>query len=86
MVTSDGEYEPWLVEHAPHISLKEYKERLRSGRPVRCVTSYAIAKAFIDPAPKLYFWDMELALTDRHHLPWSGGDFSNDPSLDHGPI
>ena len=69
VVTSDGTYVPWLAEHAPHLSLLEYREKLRSGRPVRCVTSYAIAAAFIDPAPRIYFWDMELALTENEHLP-----------------
>lgn len=73
MVTFDGRFEPWLREHQPHVSLAEYRDwlgaALAAGRPVRCVTSYAIARAFIGPAPAVYFWDMELALTDNHQWP-----------------
>lgn len=73
VVTFDGTFEPWLRDHQPHLSLAEYRQKLAAaraaGRPVRCVTSYAIARAFIEPAPAIYFWDMELALTDNRQLP-----------------
>ena len=68
IVTWDGTYVPWLNDHQPHLSIAEYRTRLAAGGPVRCVTSYAVAKAFIDPAPALYFWDMELALTENEQF------------------
>lgn len=71
MVTYDGNFEPWLIEHQPHISLDEFRSRLKSLSlvDVRCVTSYAIAKAFIHECEQLYFWDMELAYTENEHFP-----------------
>jgi glycosyltransferase involved in cell wall biosynthesis len=68
MVTYDGSYEPWLIDHQPHISIAELQHKLRSTTDVRCVTSWATAKAFIDECPNLYFWDMELASTDHDHF------------------
>jgi glycosyltransferase involved in cell wall biosynthesis len=68
MVTWDGSCEPWLEDHQPHLSIAEYRDRLARGGPVRCVTSYAIAQAFTRPAPALYFWDMELALTENEQF------------------
>ena len=68
MVTYDGTYEPWLIEHQPHISISEFCSKRTTAKNVRCVTSYAVAKAFIDESPNLYFWDMELALTDQYHF------------------
>lgn len=68
MVTYDGNYEPWLVEHQPHISIKEFREKLRTVKNVRCVTSWAASKAFISECDKLYFWDMELAFTEHEHF------------------
>lgn len=68
MVTYDGKYEPWLIEHQPHISIEEFRSKLRSSPNVRCVTSYAVARAFTNECKQLYFWDMELALTEHSHF------------------
>jgi hypothetical protein len=68
MVTYYGNYEPWLVEHQPHISMKEFREKLRTVKDVRCVTSWAASKSFINECDKLYFWDMELAFTEQKHF------------------
>jgi glycosyltransferase involved in cell wall biosynthesis len=68
MVTYDGSYEPWLIEHQPHLSLKEFCSQLRMTSKVRCITSYAVAKAFNHECKQLYFWDMELALTENSHF------------------
>lgn len=68
MVTYDGSYEPWLIEHQPTISIEEFRSKLRAATDVRCVTSYAIAKAFIHECQQLYFWDMELELTENSHF------------------
>jgi hypothetical protein len=68
MVTYDGSYEPWLIDHQPHIGLAEFREKLKAARAVRCVTSWADASGFIDECPALYFWDMELAWTEHPHF------------------
>jgi glycosyltransferase involved in cell wall biosynthesis len=69
MVTYDGTYEPWLLDHQPHISLDDFHQILQKGCEVRCVTSWAMATAFIQASPHLYFWDMELAHTEHEHFP-----------------
>jgi hypothetical protein len=69
MVTWDGTYEPWLIDHQPNLSLGQYREKLTAAAEVRCVTSLISAQAFIAPAPAVYFWDMELASTEHFHFP-----------------
>lgn len=68
LVTYDGTYEPWLIEHQPHLSIQEFRNCLKSTRDVRCISSWAIADAFINECSSLYFWDMELAYSDAMHL------------------
>ncbi len=68
MVSYDGSYEPWLVDHQPHISIETLRQKLKTTKHVRCVTSWATATAFIDECPNLYFWDMELTSTDHDHF------------------
>lgn len=64
VVTYDGLYEPWLIKHAPHISLDQFKQIVLKNQNVKCITSWARADAFIKYSPNLYFWDMELAYTN----------------------
>ena len=68
MVTYDGSYKQWLFEHPPHISLDEFRYKIKSLPDVRCVTSWALAKSFIRECKKLYFWDMELYYTEHDHF------------------
>jgi hypothetical protein len=68
IVTYDGNYESWLIEHQPHISLEVFRSKIKSLSDIRCVTSWAEAKAFIRECKKLYFWDMELRYTDHNHF------------------
>jgi hypothetical protein len=68
MVTYDGSYEPWLLDHQPHISIDEFRRIVSSSSNIRCVTSWAGAEAFIQTSPSLYFWDMELAATEHFHF------------------
>lgn len=68
VVTFDGTYKHWLIEHQPHISLYEFHNILKIHPNVRCVTSWIISKAFIDECEKLYFWDMELCFTANNHF------------------
>lgn len=69
VVTYDGTFRPWLIEHQPHISLEEFRHKIKYHPNVRCVTSWAIAQSFIKESPNIYFWDMELSLTDHKHFP-----------------
>jgi len=65
-VTYDGCYEPWLLDHQPHISMNQFSHMISEAPNVRCVTSWADATAFIQASPSIYFWDMELAYTESH--------------------
>ena len=60
LVTYHGQYEPWLIEHQPHISLAEFRAKIKAHPDARCVTSLAGATGFILDSPRIYFWDMEL--------------------------
>jgi glycosyltransferase involved in cell wall biosynthesis len=70
VVTYDGSFEPWLVEHQPHISLTEFRHKIQNISDFRCVTSWAAAKAFVQASPHLYLWDMEVAASDnrQYHI------------------
>jgi hypothetical protein len=68
MVTYDGKYEPWLIQHQPHIALGEFRSMLKTADLARCVTSWALASSFIKESRHLYFWDMELTYTDHAHF------------------
>lgn len=68
IVTYDGKYDEWLLDHQPHISIADFRRRIKSNPNVRCVTSWAISKAFIRECKKLYFWDMELLYTNSQHF------------------
>jgi len=63
VVTYDGSYDSWLLDHQPHISMDDYNRLITYNQNIRCVTSWAIAEAFIKNSPSLYFWDMELCWT-----------------------
>jgi hypothetical protein len=68
IVTYDGQYEPWLIDHQPHISLQEFRARLSSNQNVRCVTSWMEAEAFIRECQEIYFWDMEVGFSENEHF------------------
>ena len=69
MVTYDGTYEPWLIDHQPHLSIEAFRQKMRGAEDVRCLTSWAEGSAFISECRRLYFWDMELAWTEHSHFP-----------------
>jgi len=69
MVSIDGKNAGWLTEHAPFLSLGEFRNRLAGNGPVRCVTSWPTADAFLTHCPKFYFWDQELAASARGQFP-----------------
>lgn len=69
IVTYDGKYEPWLVEHQPTISIEEFNKKKRKNKNIRCITSWADARAFINNSSSIYFWDMELAYSDNQFFP-----------------
>lgn len=67
-VTYDGSYDKWLMDHQPHISIKDFRNKINKNSNFRCVTSWIEAKSFIDLSPKFYFWDMELGATNNVHF------------------
>ena len=69
MVSMDGTHSNWLVEHAPFLSVEEFARRAAGGHPIRCVTSWVLADAFLQHCPGFYFWDQELATTSRSQFP-----------------
>jgi hypothetical protein len=69
MVSMDGAHSNWLVEHAPFLSLEEFARRAAGGQPIRCVTSWVLAQAFLQHCPGFYFWDQELATSSRSQFP-----------------
>lgn len=69
VVTYDGRYQPWLIEHQPHVSLQQVKEWKQQGRPLRFMTGWILARAFIELADSLYFFDAEMKYTCGAHLP-----------------
>lgn len=69
MVSLDGQHADWLAEHAPFLSIKEFTEKKKETKNIRCVTSWVQADAFLDHCPKFYFWDQELGASARSHFP-----------------
>lgn len=69
IVTYDGKYENWLIEHQPHISLEDFKKMSNKNDNIRCVTSWAAAKSFLAECQEIYFWDMELFYSENDQFP-----------------
>jgi hypothetical protein len=69
MVSLDGRHADWLVEHAPHLSIADFRRRKSEATDVRCVTSWIKARAFLENSPRFYFWDQELGASSRSHFP-----------------
>lgn len=69
MVSTDGKHSEWLAEHAPFLSVDEFRAKLSTALHARCVTSWIPAKAFLDHCPQFYFWDQELGASSRSHFP-----------------
>lgn len=69
MVSTDGEHAGWLAEHAPFLSVEEFRKKLSAARDYRCVTSWIPARAFLEHCPTFYFWDQELGASARSHFP-----------------
>lgn len=69
MVSIDGGHADWLAEHAPFLSLEEFRKKLAVAPATRCVTSWIPAKAFLGYCPRYYFWDQELGASARSHFP-----------------
>lgn len=68
MVTYDGHYRPWLIEHQPHISIEQVNEWKSKGRSLKFLTGWVPAKAFIELADELYFLDAEIKYTCGEHF------------------
>ncbi|MFC1785297.1 glycosyltransferase [Candidatus Neomarinimicrobiota bacterium] len=68
IVTYDGNFENWLIDHQAHISLPDFKDMIVKTKNYRCITSWIIAEAFLKECQEFYFWDMELAATNNKHF------------------
>lgn len=69
IVTHDGTYQQWLVEHQPHVSLETVQQWKQAGFPLKFVSGWADSTAFVDLADELYFYDCEIAYTSTVHFP-----------------
>lgn len=69
MVSTDGKHAGWLAEHAPFLSIGEFRAKLSAAPAARCVTSWIVADAFLRYCGRFYFWDQELAASSRSHFP-----------------
>jgi Glycosyl transferases group 1 len=69
MVSYDGKNSQWLAEHAPFLSVEQFRERVQNTPDPRCITSWIKARAFLDRCGKFYFWDQELGASARSHFP-----------------
>ncbi len=69
MVSLDGNHAGWLAEHAPFLSIEEFRVRRERAAASRCVTSWITADAFLQHCPAFYFWDQELGASSRSHFP-----------------
>ena len=82
VVTFDGEHAEWLEHHQPTISLETARAWKEAGLPLRFMTSWLGADAFIDLSDRLYFYDAESVYTFGLHRqtlpqlapPEAGGD------------
>jgi hypothetical protein len=69
MVSIDGQHADWLAEHAPFLSIEEFKDRKARVGDVRYVSSWVKARPFLEECPRFYFWDQELSASSRSHFP-----------------
>jgi len=69
LVTYDGKYQPWLIEHQSCLSLDVVREWQKKRKPLKFVTSWLESQNFINLAPYFYFIDCEIAYTSTIHYP-----------------
>ncbi len=63
VMTYDGRYADWLIDHQPHVSFATVEQWRRKGIPVKYVTGWLDATAFVECAASLYFFDAEMTAT-----------------------
>jgi len=69
LVTQDGKYDKWLIEHQPVISFETAKKWAKEEKCLKCVITWLpIAKYFLKIVNHVYFYDCEIAYTSRGHL------------------
>lgn len=70
LVTQDGKYDKWLIEHQPVISFSLAKKWAKEKRNLKCMTGWLpVAKYFLMLPGQIYFYDCEIAYTSRSHFP-----------------
>lgn len=67
IVTHDGKYVKWLINHQPHISISALKKLKRQGKSITYVTTWLQSDEYIEIADKIYYFDAELAFTSGEH-------------------
>jgi FkbM family methyltransferase len=68
IVTHDGRYTKWMLEHQPHVSISQVSQWKQADLPLRFLTGWAQAAEFIDLAETVYFYDCELNYTCGPHF------------------
>jgi len=69
LVTQNGNYDKWLIEHQPVISF-DLAKKWKKEKRIKCVTTWLpIARYLLELTDELYFYDCEIAYTSRSHFP-----------------
>jgi hypothetical protein len=67
IVTWDGNYIPWLIEHQPVVGLDQFRRWQKEGQEIRAVSGWLDSPAFL-AGNDFYFCDCELAYTSTSHF------------------
>jgi hypothetical protein len=67
IVTWDGSYSPWLIEHQPVVSLNQFRKWQKEGQEIRVVSGWLDSPAFLN-GNDFYFCDCELAYSSTSHF------------------
>jgi hypothetical protein len=61
--TLDGTYQPWMLWHAPTVSLEQCQVWQREGRNLRWIIPWLAASAALEVADQFYYFEAEMAYT-----------------------
>ena len=70
IVTTDGHYTPWLVDHQPVVDLETVRGWINSGERVIPITGWLASDAFLrvaTAAGPVHYWDCALVWTLTQH-------------------
>lgn len=70
LITQDGTFESWLVEHQPVISFDVAKSWAKQGRKLKSMLVWLpVIKYFLELTKQIYFFDAEIARTAGSQFP-----------------